>query len=659
MRRRFTGLLSFALLAFLLLQSFPVTNVYAQEVPTHPDVAPAVETPIPPPPDPITVPPIEDPHLPSLSLRLQTEPLWAALGDVITATITVLNSAPDAAEELSVTLPLPTEAQSLTKDAALTDKGWFWSLDTLKPGAQTVVTATMRLNAIPFGEALILQPEALARGLTVPIVATGGSLVTTTPEAKPGAPPELEPSSDELTTSEPTLEGSLPPAEMLPTVPDAQADVATPQAETTATPSQSNTATPNPNVPPTATNLQAPSAPTATPKPAPTDDSSAATDGDGGMRATDQSSWVGKGWTLDTGAVALNKIQLTPYSSVNYYALSFGGRSYTLVRGESLVGSHPDPGNFAHWAWRPTDESFIRIRAVVNPETAYGGPGSPGRGAFDYGGPLTRYIWQIWDKTARATTSVTMSDSSCNGQAGTVDHDIWPGYISWGGDRYRAEFGSVARAIDTQVDWPEYTVGGPLRETRQLQAIKIWSRPNTNWELVRQYTIGLSGGLRSDNRCGNAQCTVWGSNESYPKLALQSIQQVGSDGSSALPASVFGYRNTGGSNYHADGGWNRLDFVNNGQGGTLSASYANVATAVGNGLFVNRHRVTTRTATDGRGNSYPWSYSYGSALMNVLGTALNGVDPSGHGTPTSATLFYNVFADGDSDFDQVNLACDS
>jgi hypothetical protein len=40
--------------------------------------------------------------------------------------------------------------------------------------------------------------------------------------------------------------------------------------------------------------------------------SSAATDGEGGMRATAQSSWVGKGWTLDTGAVALNKIQLTP-----------------------------------------------------------------------------------------------------------------------------------------------------------------------------------------------------------------------------------------------------------------------------------------------------------------------------------------------------------
>ena len=192
MRRPSLCAVTLTLLASLLLQSLPPATVIAQEGPTRPDVPAPIESPLPPPPVPITVPPLDDPHLPSLSLRLQTEPLWAAVGDVITATITVFNTAPDAAEELVLSLPLPADAHAATKDSAATATGWNWSLGTLKPGAQTVVTATLNLDRIPVGEALILQPEARARGLTVPIVATGGSLVTTTPAAKPGPAPDRD-----------------------------------------------------------------------------------------------------------------------------------------------------------------------------------------------------------------------------------------------------------------------------------------------------------------------------------------------------------------------------------------------------------------------------------------------------------------------------------
>jgi hypothetical protein len=132
----------------------------------------------------------------------------------------------------------------------------------------------MRLDAIPFGEALILQAEARATGLSVPVVTTGGSLVTTTPEAKPGAPPALAPSADQSAPPEPTLAERLPPTETLPTTPDVQSDAASPEAEPTLESSQADATAPA--LQPTATDLQAPAAPTASAKPAPTDDSGSA-----------------------------------------------------------------------------------------------------------------------------------------------------------------------------------------------------------------------------------------------------------------------------------------------------------------------------------------------------------------------------------------------
>jgi len=108
---------------------------------------------------------------------------------VITATITVFNTAPDAAEELVLALPLPADARAAAKDPAATATGWIWPLGTLKPGAQATVTATLQLDQVPVGEALILQPAALARGLVLPVATTGGALVTTTPESKPGPAP--------------------------------------------------------------------------------------------------------------------------------------------------------------------------------------------------------------------------------------------------------------------------------------------------------------------------------------------------------------------------------------------------------------------------------------------------------------------------------------
>ncbi len=71
--------------------------------------------------------------------------------------------------------------------------------------------------------------------------------------------------------------------------------------------------------------------------------------------------------------------------------------------------------------------------------------------------------------------------------------------------------------------------------------------------------------------------------------------------------------------YWAGGPWNRLTTVNNGQGGTITLAYANIGQAVNSPLLDNQRRITTRTLTDGRGNSYAWSYSYGTPSVNYAG----------------------------------------
>ncbi|NJM07202.1 hypothetical protein HC891_14960 [Candidatus Gracilibacteria bacterium] len=237
-----------------------------------------------------------------------------------------------------------------------------------------------------------------------------------------------------------------------------------------------------------------------------------ATDGAAGMRPRTQSSWVGKGWSLDTGAVALNKIAITNYSTVNYYALSFNGQSYDLVRAEALVGS-PQGDDPTDWAWRATNAPYLKVRAVGNGNSTPGAVGAPGRGASDGGSPYPRVRWQIWETDGtlyefaedvwwgwEKCTGTGNGDfayfesnrwllsrvrdvhgnvidyeydryrhyfNSCFAQAGTVDYDIWPRRISWGanpdaGDtthRYKTEFISVARSNDTQFDEAAYTIG--------------------------------------------------------------------------------------------------------------------------------------------------------------------------------------------------------
>lgn len=109
---------------------------------------------------------------------------------------------------------------------------------------------------------------------------------------------------------------------------------------------------------------------------------------------------------------------------------------------------------------------------------------------------------------------------------------------------------------------------------------------------------------------------------------------------------TFTYHTNRGTAKRANGGWNRLQTVNNGQGGTITFAYDNIAQVYFNrnprptffNKFFNMHRVKSKTVGDGLGNSYTWSYTYGEASVNTLDSQQFSNDTANN--PNSATLFY-------------------
>src|SRR5437867_4182451 len=84
-----------------------------------------VDAPADPPPDALTVAPVADPHLPSLTLRLALASDPVAVGDTVAFTLTLTNAADNPAEGLVVILPTPDGALALNGPVTINPvQGW-------------------------------------------------------------------------------------------------------------------------------------------------------------------------------------------------------------------------------------------------------------------------------------------------------------------------------------------------------------------------------------------------------------------------------------------------------------------------------------------------------------------------------------------------------
>ncbi|NJN16642.1 MAG: hypothetical protein HC822_10395 [Oscillochloris sp.] len=179
--RRPSVLVTVGLIVAILLPVVPSTIVAAQEI-----AIPLVETPLPEPPfippqEP-EEPPVVEVILPSLSMTVVT-PDVVRVGDTLTATIVLANLSADPAEDLVVTVPVP---EGVVIDPRLLDpnarpdrdgRTWSWNLGTMKGQSRIDVVLPLQVVRMPPGEAVVLTPTALARGLSEPAWAQGGALI--------------------------------------------------------------------------------------------------------------------------------------------------------------------------------------------------------------------------------------------------------------------------------------------------------------------------------------------------------------------------------------------------------------------------------------------------------------------------------------------------
>ncbi len=400
---------------------------------------------------------------------------------------------------------------------------------------------------------------------------------------------------------------------------------------------------------------------------------SAATDGKTGLRALQQASWVGKGWSLDTGFVGLNKVGPNGIDS-RYYSLVFNGQSFNLVRGNPLGANH----RLTHpedWEWHPTDESFIRASVTLasghyqwqvwtkdgtrydfqdDAWQAWVDPSDCANPDLNYSETYKWYLTRITDTHNNEINYSYARDSHTLSTCftATVDWDVWPTSIQWGGTRldptYKVDFTSSARSlygIDVDGDGATNHIGGvPPHEERRLDMINVYSNPGSGWTLVRRYDLAFADATNSLVSDRSKWDGVQYVPEGTKKLTLQSITRRGASGT-ALPAVTFTYGTSRGSSQYPLGSWNRLTNVNNGQGGQVSFTYETIGAVIpANGdKFVNNRRVLSKTVTDGRGHSYPWSYDYtsGTPAYNTMGTLVGGSTHGPNAYPTSATLYFN------------------
>jgi hypothetical protein len=165
---------------------------------------------------------------------------------------------------------------------------------------------------------------------------------------------------------------------------------------------------------------------------------SAATDDDNAVLTLQQSSWVGKGWSLDTGAIALNR-RAGPES--HYYSLILNGQSYDIVRGAVIPGVTTSINHIAGWTWYATDEQFLRVRATTDESWAVWTKDgtrydftTTAKWGWDTGGApeIETYKWLLTTVTDPHGNTIQYAYNriQVTHTGGTVDPDVWPTTIA-------------------------------------------------------------------------------------------------------------------------------------------------------------------------------------------------------------------------------------
>jgi RHS repeat-associated protein len=327
-----------------------------------------------------------------------------------------------------------------------------------------------------------------------------------------------------------------------------------------------------------------------------------------------QASWVGMGWSLETGYIQRNmhgtndffgaSFESTTGIDIDYkagysnfngsdgddtFSLVVNGQSWLLAR---VADTDGDPNTIDY---RTTDESFWRIRRYhshgnvggYTGDTSYwvawdksgnqyyfgysGGSGqtnNPNGHAWypvfpaACGSPFMQ-TWQfaltkarnIYGKEISYTYQTEGAVKSCNYDQASMAVAIYPSEIRYPHSRYRVVFATINDRKDYDTAWLNNTTKVLFQRAR-LSEIRIEHDADQNGyfeQLIRKYVLTYTDGLIYPN-------LVWPASGKTPTLTK--VQEYGLGGTNSLPATTFAY---------SDG--MHLTEAANGYGGKVNFTY--------------------------------------------------------------------------------------
>ncbi len=285
--------------------------------------------------------------------------------------------------------------------------------------------------------------------------------------------------------------------------------------------------------------------------------------------ALGQSSWVGSGWNLDTGAILRNMHSTNADISDDTFSISMSGISGLLLPVSAV-------GNVTTYNTASQDYSKITFDSSTNINTwkVYTRNGM----VYTFadvaklykdgacGTPTLTWRWSlssVTDVNGKSLTYTYAKDQKTVCSSGQrSDLAVYPQTITYSNGKYRVFFYTEPRS-DYQTSWTTNT-SLVLYGTKRLQRIQIQMLSGANWVDIRQYIFSYRTTVTNDINDPIYPRSPFSNNNGLT-LTLAGVQEVGNGGTAMQPATTF---------YYPDK--MHLGRVDNGQGGQVDLSYERV-----------------------------------------------------------------------------------